>query len=153
MTVSISILMLNSAMALADWLFSGVFLRFPDLKIVLSEGGIGWIPWSIGRCDQVWETHGLWTKSPLTEPPSEYFRRNCYGCFIDDVFGASVIERIGVDNVMVESDYPHTDMSFPDTAEKVEKALAHLTDDVFRQVVRGNAERVFHFEPSGLGLR
>jgi len=153
-TVNFTVILTNAQFALADWLFSGVLMRFPRLKIVLSEGGIGWIPWLLERCDWVWETHGAWTKSPLQEPPSEYFRRNAYGCFIDDKFGASVVERIGVDNVMVESDYPHTDTSFPNTRVKIEKALAELDDEqAVTKILRGNAERVFRFAPSGLGQR
>lgn len=152
-TVGFTILLTNSQYALTDWLFSGVLMRFPELKIVLSEGGVGWIPWLLERCDWVWSTHGGWSGSPLTEPPSEYFRRHAYGCFIDDKFGASVAEQIGIDNLLVESDYPHTDTSFPNTAATLEKSLAHLDAESIHKICRGNAEKLFRFTPSGLGQR
>jgi predicted TIM-barrel fold metal-dependent hydrolase len=144
---------LNAAYALADWLLSGVLVRFPDLELCLSEGGIGWIPYMVERADYTWHKHGVWTNSPLPEPPSTYFRRNVYGCFIDDQFGAANIGAVGVDRCMLETDYPHTDSSWPNSRAIAAKSLGHLTDDEVRLVTRGNAERVFAFTPSTLGSR
>jgi hypothetical protein len=80
--------------------------------------------------------------------PSDLFRGHIYGCFIDEPFGASVIETIGVENVMVESDYPHTDSTWPSSIDVVLKQIAHLSPSDQYKVLRGNAERVFNFVPA-----
>ncbi len=133
-----------------DWLLSDVFLRFPRLKLVLSEGGVGWIPYVLGQLDYVWERHGLWTKTPHTEPPSTLFKDHLYGCFIDDRWGAANVRAIGVENCMIETDYPHSDSSWPHTQDLVRQRLAYLTEDERALVLRGNAERVFQFDPADI---
>jgi predicted TIM-barrel fold metal-dependent hydrolase len=168
------------ALSCIDWLFSGILPRHPGLKICLSEGGIGWIPWVLERCDHTQDVQRYWASSGrfegdlqegvsaavtsgLEDPgsedpgdfsfiPSELFRAHVYGCFIDEPFGAGVIEWIGVDNVMVESDYPHTDSTWPHSADVVLKQIDHLTPADQRKVLRGNAERVFNFQAAELPL-
>jgi predicted TIM-barrel fold metal-dependent hydrolase len=134
-----------STLTAYDWLLSDVFVRFPNLRLVLSEGGIGWLPHVLEHADYVWHRHGRWTGTKLPAPPSTYFKDHVFGCFIDDIFGAAHIGDIGVDNCMVETDFPHSDSSFPHTRKMVEERLAHLDDDDFAKVARGNAERVFRF--------
>jgi len=143
----------SSQVTLMDWLLSGVLIRHPQLKLALSEGGIGWIPYVLDRADYSWVHQGPWTRTPLTEPPSNYFRKHFYGCFIDDPHGSRCIEEIGVDNIMMESDYPHSDSTWPNTMSAARKALAGLDDKAAYKVSRGNAERVFNFTPSALGSR
>lgn len=130
-----------------DWLLSDVFLRFPRLKLVLSEGGVGWIPYVLGQVDYVWERHGLWSRSKHTEPPSTQFRDHVFGCFIDDRSGAANIRTIGVENCMIETDYPHSDSSWPNTQELVRQRLDYLDDRELALVLRDNARRVFNFHP------
>ena len=67
----------NSMASLADFLFSGVLVRFPTLKLAYSEGQIGWIPYALERADNVWQYHSSWTGSKRTipEPPSTYYTR------------------------------------------------------------------------------
>jgi predicted TIM-barrel fold metal-dependent hydrolase len=137
-----------STLTAYDWLLSDVFERFPKLKLVLSEGGIGWLPHVLEHGDYVWERHGTWTGGKAPKPPSEYFATNVYGCFIDDIFGAAHIREIGIDNVMLETDYPHADSSWPNTMKMAEARLAYLTDDELEKVTRANAERIFHFKPA-----
>ena len=91
---------------------------------------------------------GSSTAARSTSSPSELFRDHVFGCFIDDVHGASSIEEIGVDNVMAECDYPHGDTSWPNTRELIRRQVAHLDDDDQAKVLAGNARRVF-----GLGGR
>ena len=79
-------------------------------------------------------------------PPSEVFRRHMYGCFIDDAFGARHLEEVGVDNVMIETDFPHGDSSFPTSLENALAALARYPDDVRYKVLQGNARRVFRLD-------
>jgi len=129
-----------------DWILSEVFERFPGLKLVLSEGGIGWMPHAIEHADYVWHRHGAWTGSKLPKPPSHYFADHIYGCFIDDIFGAEQVRHIGVENCMIETDFPHSDSSYPNTMKMVEERLSYLDDDELDLVTRGNAQRVFDFQ-------
>jgi predicted TIM-barrel fold metal-dependent hydrolase len=129
---------------------SDVFIRFPRLKLVLSEGGVGWIPYVLGQIDYVWERHGGWTHTAHAEPPSTLFREHVFGCFIDDRFGASQVRTIGVENCMIETDYPHSDTSWPNTQTLIAERLAYLDDDERALVMRGNAERVFQFQAADL---
>jgi predicted TIM-barrel fold metal-dependent hydrolase len=152
-----------------EWLFSGNFIRFPGLKLCLSEGGIGWIPYALERCDYVVDRQGYWaakgdftgdiTKGgatavegsagvDLSALPSQLFREHVFGCFIDEVHGPASIDVIGVDNVMIETDYPHTDSSWPNSIQQAHKNLAHLSEEDTYKILRANAERVFNFTPA-----
>lgn len=159
----------NLMFCLTDWLFSGQLPKFPNLKICLSEGGIGWIPYMLERCD--WEARDMrWAakgdfKYDMAEKgsvpelrkegarvfdvaPSELFRQHVYGCFIDDSFGARHVEEVGIDNVMIETDYPHGDTSFPNSISSAHEQLAGKSDEVKYKILQGNARRVFDFQPA-----
>jgi hypothetical protein len=78
------------------------------------------------------------------------FRDHVYGCFIEDLHGVDNVHQIGVDNVMIETDYPHSDTSWPDCIGGAHRQLAHnqlLTDEDKYKILRGNAERLFQFTP------
>ena len=100
-----------------DWLYSKVPVRFPDIKICLSEGGIGWVAGILDRLDHCYryQLGYLPTWRDVDEPPSEVLRRNFWFCALDDDAGMLVRDRIGVDHILVESDYPHADSSWPNT--------------------------------------
>src|SRR5205814_1431995 len=82
----------------------------------------------------------------LSVRPSDLFREHVFGCFIEDEFGVTAIEKIGVDNVMIETDYPHTDSTWPNSIEVAHKQLAGLGDDIKRKILRDNAARVFRLD-------
>lgn len=148
-----------------DWLFSGVFLRIPKLKVALSEGGIGWMPYFLERAEQVYAKQRFWAaKSDFTidlatghlvqnearTMPRDFdvrqlFRDHIFGCFIDDAHGVKNIEDIGVDNVMIETDYPHSDSTWPDCLKAAKAQLVGLSEADQYKVLRGNAERLFRF--------
>jgi predicted TIM-barrel fold metal-dependent hydrolase len=137
-----STLTFNNAMAsMSDWLFSGLLVKYPDLKIAYSEGQIGWIPYILERADKVWEDNRGWggVADKVPEPPSTYYYRQMYGCFFDDEVGLEMLERVGVSNVTFETDYPHSDSTWPHTKEVAEKLMGHLPQDVVDKLVRGNA--------------
>ncbi len=132
-----------------DWILSGVFERFPRLSLVLAEGKIGWIPFALEHADYVWHRHRRIWGSPLPHPPSHYFADHVFGWFLPfERFGTRQIAEIGVDNCMLETDYPHPDTSWPDTRKYLADSLAHLDDSAFERVTRANALRVFGFEPA-----
>ena len=111
-----------------DWLYSKVPVRFPDIRICLSEGGIGWVAGIIDRLDHCYQYQlgylPTWRDVELT--PSEVMRRNFWFCSIDDPTTMQVRDRIGVDHIMVESDYPHADSSWPDTQALLAERFAGL---------------------------
>jgi predicted TIM-barrel fold metal-dependent hydrolase len=138
----------NCCFSMVDWLMSGIFTEYPDLYIAYSEGQIGWIPYILERANTVWEENRGWggIADKVTEPPSELFRRHVFGCFFDDPHGLRSIEEIGVDNVTYESDYPHSDSTWPHTAKLAAEQTADLPEDVVYKVLRGNAIRMLHID-------
>jgi predicted TIM-barrel fold metal-dependent hydrolase len=134
----------NSMASLGDYLFSGVLVRFPTLKLAYSEGQIGWIPYALERADNVWHHHASWTDvhSTIPEPPSTYYRGRVFGCFTTDVHGVESIEQVGEDNICFETDYPHTDTTWPWALEEAVRMTAPLTEAQRYKVLRGNAIRM-----------
>jgi predicted TIM-barrel fold metal-dependent hydrolase len=135
----------NNAMAsMTDFLFSGVLVRFPQLRLAYSEGQIGWIPYVLERADTVWEEHRAWggVKETTPEPPSTYYYRQIYGCFFRDRHGIDAIDKVGVDNITFETDYPHTDSTWPDTQKVAAELMDGLPADAVRKIMRGNAIRM-----------
>ena len=134
----------NACYSLVDWLMSGVFTRFPDLTIAYSEGQIGWMPYVLARADVVWRENRGWggVADKVKEPPSELFRRHVYGCFFDDAHGLRSIADIGADRITYESDYPHSDSTWPNTRQIAEEQMKGLDDAVIEMIVRGNAIRM-----------
>lgn len=133
---------LNSMLALTDLLLSPTFDRFPDLKVTLSEGGAGWVPYLLERADYTWVRYR--TMDNLSErQPSEMFRKNVWVCMIDDEIGVKVRHEIGVDRIMWECDYPHGDTSWPQSRKRVEEMLADVPADEAAAIVEGNARQLF----------
>ena len=143
--VSIALFGMNSQYTVTELLFSPVFRKFPELKVCLSEGGIGWIPYVLERCDYTWERHRYYQDIELDIPPSELFRDHVFGCFIADEAGLDALHRIGVDQVMWECDYPHSDSNWPNSRKMLMRSLANLSDGDARKIAEDNARRVFNF--------
>ncbi len=141
----------NSCYSLVDWLMSGVFGRVPNLKIAYSEGSIGWIPYVLHRADVVWEENRGWggVADKVKEPPSELYYRHVYGCFFDDPHGLLNLAAVGENNVTYESDYPHSDSTWPNTRAVAEEQMKHLEPGQIEKIVRGNAIRMLHLTPAG----
>ena len=136
----------NALVAAAEWLWSGVALRYPSLNVALSEGGIGWVPMLMDRVDYVIGHSASGTESgawPSEMLPSEVLGRNFWFCTIDDPSVIELRSRIGVEHIMLESDYPHADSTWPDTQLVLAATLGHLPDDELRAVAGGNAARLF----------
>jgi predicted TIM-barrel fold metal-dependent hydrolase len=132
----------------ADMLFSGVFVKFPTLKLALSEGGIGWIPYFLEHADYTYRTHRAWAGSTLGDRvPSEVFREHVITCFIDDAVGIKMRDEIGIDTICWECDYPHSDSTWPRSPERVVEYMADLSEDELAKVTHLNAMRHFQFDP------
>jgi predicted TIM-barrel fold metal-dependent hydrolase len=136
---------MNACMSLVDWLMSGALVRFPDLKIAYSEGQIGWIPYVLERADAVWDQNRAWggVRDLIPDPPSTYFKDHVYGCFFDDPHGLQSLDVLGEDNVTFETDYPHSDSTWPHTLQVAQEQMKGLDDTTVQKIVRGNAIRLF----------
>jgi predicted TIM-barrel fold metal-dependent hydrolase len=143
--ISIALFGMNSIAATVDLLMSPVFYKFPNLKFVLSEGGIGWIPYILERTDYSWGRHKYWCNVNADQRPSELFADHIYGCFIADDAGIEARHRIGVDQILFESDYPHSDCNWPHTRKILADSLADVPDNEARKIVELNARKIFRF--------
>src|ERR671910_33056 len=135
----------NNAMAsMSDWLFSGKLIQFPTLTLAYSEGQIGWIPYILERADTVWQEHRAWggVAETIPEPPSTYYYRQVYGCFFRDQHGIDALDKVGADNITFETDYPHTDSTWPNTKAVAEELMAGVPQDVVDKVMRTSAVRM-----------
>ena len=140
----------NCMMSMCDFMFSGILPRFPNLKLTYAEGQLGWIPYILERADKVWEHNRGWgdVGAAVPEPPSTYYGKQMFACFFDDEFGLTeaAIAKIGVDNILFETDYPHSDSTWPHTKEVATKLMGHLPDETVRKLVRGNAIRILDLD-------
>jgi predicted TIM-barrel fold metal-dependent hydrolase len=145
-TMPISIV--NSA---ADWLHLKALQEYP-LKVALSEGGIGWIPYFLERADFSFQQHHAWTHANFGKgrKPSDVFREHFLTCFIDDKFGLANVDAIGEDNIAYECDYPHSDTLWPEAPEFLHQSLAHLPDRVINKISYGNALSRSNFDAFGI---
>jgi len=146
--VMISITPMNSFLALNDLMWTPIFKKFPSIKIAMSEGGIGWIPYALERMDYVYEHHHSWTGADFGgRRPSDVYRDHIVTCFIDDAAGLELRHRVGVDSITWECDYPHSDSTWPHSPELLGKSLSGIPDDEVEKMTHLNAMRVFQFDP------
>lgn len=139
-----------SLTACAEWLWSGLPVRYPDLQIAMSEGGIGWVAMLLDRLDNVVDRSGYGRDfggrgSNGSLRPADVLRRNFWFCTIDDPSTIDTRHAIGIDHVMVEVDYPHGDSTWPDTQEVIERAWGHLPLDDLRKLTHENAARLYRW--------
>ena len=146
MIASTPITLFNGA---AELVFSEIFTKFPGVKVALSEGGIGWIPYFLERIDYVHHHHHRWTLHhfPDGKKPSDVFREHVITCFIDDAAGVRNRDLIGIDNITWECDYPHSDSTWPEAPEKLWASLDGVPDDDIHKITWQNATRHFHYDP------
>ena len=133
----------NSA---ADWLHSPIWKQYPNLRMALSEGGIGWIPYFLERADFTHEHHHEWTYTDFGgKQPSDVFKEHIITCFIDDQFGVKNLEYMNPDMVMWECDYPHSDTVWPNCPEYLWACVNGLARDTVDKITHANALREYQF--------
>ena len=145
----------NALLCMGDWLASGLLERFKTLKIVLSEGQVGWMPFVAGRFDNEWELKDLWEQDlhdRVPRLPSTYIPGRIYGCIFDDLVGLKLRHEIGMSQIMWENDYPHGDTSFPHSKQMANKLIdaAGLSDHEIWQLLRGNAIDCYRLDRFGI---
>jgi predicted TIM-barrel fold metal-dependent hydrolase len=141
----IGVLFFGYAMfAAVDWLYSLIPVRFPDIRICLSEGGIGWVPGLLDRLDHMLRYHemyGTWSGIELT--PAEVMQRNFWYCAVEDPSAFAMRDRIGVDKILLEADYPHCDSTWPDTQVVIEREIGGLPLEDIRKITWENASHLY----------
>jgi predicted TIM-barrel fold metal-dependent hydrolase len=141
----IGVLFFGYAMfAAVDWLYSKIALDHPAIKICMSEGGIAWVPGLLDRLDHVsrYQTlYGTW--DGIDTSPADLLRRNFWFCAIEDPSNFQLRHRIGIEHVLVESDYPHLDSTWPNTQQLVYDQIGSFPDHEVRQICWENASRLF----------
>jgi len=141
---NITAFQINMASVLTSMIFSGTLERHPNIKLVLGESGIGWIPYVLWRMDAEWEDQ--FKDLSLTMPPTGYWKRQCWATYQTDPIGVKLLDELGVDKVMWGSDFPHPDGVWPDSREYIQRELGHLPADVRRKITCDNAARLYRFE-------
>ena len=142
---SMPISIANSA---ADWTFATFWEDFPNLKMALSEGGIGWIPYFLERADAVQRQHGAWTFRDFKgSKPSDIFRKHIITCFIEDAHGLKSRDEIGVDMITWECDYPHSDCAWPYSPEVLWDCIKDVPKADIDKITHLNVMREFSFDP------
>jgi predicted TIM-barrel fold metal-dependent hydrolase len=140
-----------SAITAQDLLFGPTLRRFPELRVALSEGGIGWIPVYLDRVDRHFTNQG-WLHGADDfggKLPSEVFRDHILACYITDPSGLLLRDRIGIDIIAWECDYPHTDTTWPESPEFAWKEFqdAGCSDEEIHKIAWQNACRFFDWDP------
>jgi len=148
--VMITLQPMNIQSAAADLLWSRVLKNYPTLRVALSEGGTGWVPYFLERVDRTYEMHRAWTLQDFGgRLPSEVFREHFLTCFISDPVGIALRDRIGIDNIAWEADYPHSDSMWPSAPEELasEFTTYAVPDADIAKMTHENAMRWFSFDP------
>lgn len=146
--VAIATMNITMADCAADLLFSHVLRKFPGLKIALSEGYMGWMPFFQERCDFVYEFHRHWTGQDFGDKrPSDLIREHILVCFTEDPVGVETRHRTGIDMITWECDYPHADSTWPKSPERLWPSLAGVPDAEINLMTHENAMRFFNFDP------
>ncbi|MGW8202235.1 amidohydrolase family protein [Sphingomonas bisphenolicum] len=140
--------MLSVAYPVIHLCSSGVFERFPKLRVASIEANAGWLPFVLDSMDEAARKHHMWVYPKLQGLPSDYFRSNCYASFGEDKAAMLLAKEYGVvDNLMWANDYPHHEGSWPHSAEAIERNFGNRFDEDARRKMLGlNAAKVFRFD-------
>jgi predicted TIM-barrel fold metal-dependent hydrolase len=132
---------------IAEMIFSGVFERFPGLRVVSAENDIGWIGNFLERMDHrlTRKRYAVYRDPPLSLMPSEYFRRNVAATFMNDRVGIVTRDLAGVANLMWSSDYPHHESTWPDSQQVFTALFDGVPERDRRRIVAENAAALYHF--------
>ena len=123
--------------------FRACWIAIPRLRWVCAETGIGWVNYMLEACDHEWERRHLWTQGIVTRP-SELFKRQIHVDFWYESAGIELRHVIGLDNIMWESDYPHSTSTYPESWQFVERTLKGVPQEERNQLLYGNAMRIYN---------
>jgi predicted TIM-barrel fold metal-dependent hydrolase len=141
-------LYLNNAIQVVDLVLSGVLARYPGVRVVSVESGIGWVPFVLEALDHAAKSFKLATYAPEFEmPPSEYLRRQVSVCYFFEEFAPRhLVDAIGADNILFETDYPHPTCLYGNVRETIEAGLSDQPQEVRSKLLWGNSARLYHVD-------
>jgi predicted TIM-barrel fold metal-dependent hydrolase len=148
LTIGGTMMFFSNAKVMANLIVSGLLERFPRLKFVSVESGLGWIPFLLDALEYGLRENGAEGRANLSMSPIEYFRRQIFACFwfeAGDGHVADTIRRLGVDNCMYETDFPHPTCLFPNSLEQ-SQGLGTLAFEERAKVLSLNAARVYQLD-------
>jgi predicted TIM-barrel fold metal-dependent hydrolase len=148
-SVPMSLSSLMSIYSLGDLMWADFWWRFPELRFSLTEGDIGWIPYFLQRAEHVHDRHSGWTGQAFPDGygPADVFRERVICCFINDPVGLNLLDHFNIENLCWESDFPHSDSTWPNGPEVNELQFARLTEGQINKITHENAIRHFSFDP------
>ena len=131
---------------LGNMIFQGIFDRFPDLKVILIETGVGWIPHFMEQLDdRYWRNRG-WGEINIKEAPSYYWHQNFAATFIMDVIGLQIRHAVGVENMMWSTDYPHHGCDWPYSRKVIDETFVGIDPTEREKILAGNAVRLWKLD-------
>lgn len=142
------LVMSKTAMAepVAIFVYGCIFQRFPKLRLAIVESGVGWLSWMAEYMDRTWERQRFWTENKLEEKPSYYMDQNVYASFIHDRVGILNRDIPGGKNIMWSSDYPHSETTFPNSLNVIERDFAGIPEADVNEIVCERAKRLYKVE-------
>lgn len=147
---------LKNGIQLSDLLMSGVLARFPDIKFVSVESGIGWIPFVLEALDYQFLGNRVPEERPeLDMLPSEYFARNVFACYwFEQIAPRRLLDKVGVDRILFETDFPHPTSLYGDEVDdRIVSGLSDATPEQRRAILWGNAQKLYKVdEPTAADL-
>jgi predicted TIM-barrel fold metal-dependent hydrolase len=132
--------------AIGSLIFQGVFDRFPELRVILIETGVGWIPHFMEQLDDRYWRNRTWGEIDIVEPPSVYWFRNFAATFIQDFNGVAQRHAVGVENMMWSTDYPHHGCDWPYSRKVIAEMFATCTGEERAKILAGNAVRLWKLD-------
>ncbi|HEX6190667.1 MAG TPA: amidohydrolase family protein [Pyrinomonadaceae bacterium] len=130
-------------LAVSEFCAGGVLEKFPKLRVAFLEGNCAWLPWLLYRLDERAKLHGPLADVPLSRKPSDYFFQQCFiSVDPDEYLVADVISRIGDDNILISTDYPHIDAAFPHALDEF-LAIEEISDASRRKILWDNCVRLY----------
>jgi predicted TIM-barrel fold metal-dependent hydrolase len=146
LAISGSLLFIGNSRVLVNMVLSGVFDRHPELKMVSVESGVGWIPFMLETMDFEMSENAPSELAAMEKLPSEYFRSNVYATFWFENNRnhlPELIDAVGEDNILFETDFPHPTCLYPEPLQTVEAKMATLRADAQRKIFGGNSQKLY----------
>ncbi len=138
-----------SIYTLGELLWARFWDRFPELRFSLTEGDVGWIPYFLWRAEHVADRHRGWMGHSFGDAggPTQIFRDHILCCFINDPIGVRLLDMFNIDNLCWESDFPHSDGTWPEAPEAAIQVLGEFPAEIVNKITHENAMRHFQFDP------
>jgi predicted TIM-barrel fold metal-dependent hydrolase len=142
-----TVVAMQLAEPLATMIFCGALEKHPNMRLVMAEAGLGWLPYFVNRMvASTKKRPGVAKDYQLASLPSEVFRRQVYVTFEEEAHGTRYLELLGADNFMWASDYPHADSTFPESRAAIAESFADLDADACRKITAENCRRLYRFD-------